>query len=75
MFADGKNYLITTDSWFIAPNGEYYNGAFGPGKIVDAEALLGIRSNARSVELVCRRRIRKSVGLYCRVSDSRGRQN
>jgi hypothetical protein len=48
MFAEGRNYLITCDGCFTAPDGELYRMAFGPVKIVDAEAVLGIRSNARS---------------------------
>lgn len=48
LFQNGQKFLITSDTWFVAPDGEYYNGAFGPVKIVDAESVLGIKSNARS---------------------------
>jgi hypothetical protein len=45
----GVTYLITTDNWFIAPNGRQYRAAFGTvkGTLNDEEAL-GIKTNARA---------------------------
>jgi hypothetical protein len=40
-------YLITTDEWFIAPNGKQYKSAWGEVEIV-SDAILGIKTNVRS---------------------------
>ena len=40
-------YLITTDAWFIAPNGKSYNSVWGNIEIVN-DSILGIKTNARS---------------------------
>ena len=45
----GDTYLITTDNWFYAPDGQTYRSVFGTvHAVVDSEAVLGIRTNARS---------------------------
>jgi hypothetical protein len=54
----GKKALITTDCWFIAPNGKQYRSVFGTVKAVQSsEETLGVRTNARStnwyVEIGC----------------------
>lgn len=54
----GKKALITTDCWFIAPNGQQYRSVFGTVKAVrSSEETLGVRTNARStnwyVEIGC----------------------
>jgi hypothetical protein len=41
------NYLITTDSWFIAPDGKQYRAVYGDVKIVSDE-ILGIKTNVRT---------------------------
>lgn len=43
---NGK-YLITTDSWFYAPDGKQYRAVFGEVKIIE-DNFLGIKTNARS---------------------------
>jgi len=43
---EGK-YLITTDAWFIAPDGKSYNSVWGNIEIVN-DSILGIKTNARS---------------------------
>lgn len=45
----GKNYLITTNDFFIAPDGNYYKGVFGEinGVFTDKDSL-GIETNNRS---------------------------
>ena len=40
-------YLITTDQWFIAPDGQMYSAVWGNVEIV-SDDLLGIKTNARS---------------------------
>lgn len=40
-------YLITTDDWFIAPDGQQYKAAWGNVEIVN-DTILGIKTNARS---------------------------
>lgn len=40
-------YLITTDSWFYAPDGKQYRAVWGHVEIVSDE-ILGIKTNARS---------------------------
>lgn len=40
-------YLITTDNWFIAPDGKRYQGVWGEVIIV-SDAILGIKTNVRS---------------------------
>lgn len=40
-------YLITTDNWFMAPDGKQYNAVWGEVEIV-SDAILGIKTNVRS---------------------------
>jgi len=45
----GSKYLITTDSWFFANDGNQYKAVFGEiTSIRDAEDTLGVKTNARS---------------------------
>ena len=37
-------YLITTDSWFIAPNGRNYKAAWGDVEVME-DSFLGIKTN------------------------------
>ena len=41
-------YLITTDNWFIAPDGQQYKAVWGEVQIVD-DSFLGIKTNRNSV--------------------------
>lgn len=42
----GKRYLITTDNWFYAPDGNQYRVVFGKVSAVqNSEDTLGIRTN------------------------------
>lgn len=45
----GKKVLVTTDNWFVAPDGLQYRAVFGTvqGIFTDSEAL-GIKTNSRS---------------------------
>jgi CYTH domain-containing protein len=44
-----KKYLITTDKWFVAPDGEYYKAVFGKvTAILNDEETLGIKTNRNS---------------------------
>lgn len=40
-------YLITTDSWFTAPDGQDYKSAWGDVEIVE-DSFLGIKTNRNS---------------------------
>ena len=45
----GRRYLITTDNWFMAPDGEMYKAVFGTiNAILNDEATLGIKTNSKS---------------------------
>jgi hypothetical protein len=45
----GDKVLVTTDNWFIAPDGEQYRAVFGTVKGIHRdEEMLGIKTNARS---------------------------
>jgi hypothetical protein len=45
----GKTYLITTNDWFFAPDGESYKAVFGTLKgVFDAIETLGIKTNRGS---------------------------
>lgn len=45
----GKKALITTDNWFMAPDGKQYKAVFGTIiRVASAEETLGIKTNARS---------------------------
>jgi hypothetical protein len=47
--AIGCKALITTNDWFVAPNGQTYKAAFGTVKaVLDSQQVLGVRTNARS---------------------------
>ena len=41
-------YLITTDKFFVAPNGITYSAAWGDVKILGDESIMGIRTNRQS---------------------------
>lgn len=46
MIKPGNKYLIHTNEWFHASDGESYHAVFGTVQaVVDAETALGIRSN------------------------------
>ena len=40
-------YLITTDAWFYAPNGQKYKSAWGTVEIVE-DSMLGVKTNRGS---------------------------
>lgn len=45
----GETAIITTDSWFVAPNGRQYRSVFGTiNGVFDSESTLGIKTNSRS---------------------------
>lgn len=45
----GSTYLITTDNWFLAPDGQQYRAVFGTVHgIHNDEGTLGIETNDRS---------------------------
>ena len=41
-------YLITTDAFFLAPDGKQYKGAWGDVQIFDDEKVMGIKTNRGS---------------------------
>lgn len=41
-------YIVTTDGWFTAPDGEEYNQVWGKVHVSTAENTLGVKPNARS---------------------------
>ena len=43
----GATYLITTDGWFVAPDGQLYSAVWGKVGIL-SDTVLGIKTNARS---------------------------
>lgn len=44
-----EKYLITTDSWFIAPDGEQYKSVFGTvTEILKDDEVLGVKTNRHS---------------------------
>lgn len=47
----GKKYLITTDNWFFAPDGENYKAVFGTvsGVLNDKDSL-GLKTNRHSTD-------------------------
>ncbi len=48
-FSLGDKILITTDLWFIAPNGVSYRAVYGTVHgVVDSESALGIKTNSKS---------------------------
>lgn len=48
-FQVGKNYLITTDDWFYAPNGKKYKSVWGKlHGAFSSEETLGVKTNAKS---------------------------
>lgn len=48
-FILNENYLITTDNWFYAPDGESYRAVWGKvTAIQNSEETLGVKTNDRS---------------------------
>lgn len=41
-------YLITTNEFFIGPNGESYRSVFGNVEVLTDDTIMGIKTNARS---------------------------
>jgi len=50
-------YLITTDDWFIAPDGKSYNVVWGDVQILTDDTAMGIKTN------------RGSTNWYAKVGD------
>jgi hypothetical protein len=46
-------YLITTDSWFVAPDGKQYKAAWGDVQIMEDNAL-GVKTNRNSTNWYAR---------------------
>lgn len=46
-------HLITTDSWFVAPDGNEYKSVWGDVEIL-TDSFLGIKTNARSANWFAR---------------------
>ena len=44
---NNKKYLITTDHWFLAPDGKEYRAAWGNVEILQ-DSILGVKTNYRS---------------------------
>lgn len=44
---EGDKYLITTDKWFHAPDGQQYKAVWGKVEIV-SDSILGIKTNSKS---------------------------
>ena len=45
----GERYLVTTNEWFVAPDGEQYRAVFGTVRGVEnSEETLGVKTNSRS---------------------------
>jgi hypothetical protein len=45
----GQKFLITTDEWFFAPDGESYKAVFGTVRALLSDSeVLGIKTNAKS---------------------------
>ena len=45
----GQNFLITTDNWFFAPDGEQYRAVWGKvTAILDSTKTLGVTTNDKS---------------------------
>ena len=45
----GDNVLVTTDNWFLAPDGQQYRAVWGEVHgIFSDEQMLGIKTNSRS---------------------------
>lgn len=57
MIIPGEYYLITTNAWFIAPDGEEYRGAWGKCKVDTTENVFGFTPT------------RPSTNWYCIVGD------
>ena len=45
-------YLITTDSWFLAPDGKQYKGVWGDIEILGDYMAMGIKTNRGRVYFV-----------------------
>lgn len=45
----GRTYLVTTDEWFFAPDGETYKAVFGTVTGIESDkAALGVQTNRHS---------------------------
>ena len=53
LYESGKKYLITTDKWFIAPDGSEYKSAYGTLVAIKSDEDLGIKTPA--VDLVVKK--------------------
>jgi len=41
MIENGKRYLITTDNWFVAPDGEQYKAVWGTCQVLTIKEVFG----------------------------------
>lgn len=44
----GKNFLVTTNNWFVGPDGKMYRTVWGKIEIFSSEDTLGIKTNYKS---------------------------
>ena len=47
-------YLVTTDNWFIAPDGKYYRSVWGEAQTMTAVEALGVEPNRNSTNWMVR---------------------
>lgn len=58
-------YLITTDAWFLAPDGKYYRAVWGETEIVE-DQFLGLKTNRNSSNCFSYDISRKQQKTYCK---------
>lgn len=47
MINEKGKYLVTTDNWFFAPDGQSYKAVWGDVEIL-SDSILGVKTNSRS---------------------------
>lgn len=53
VFEEGTKYIVTTDAWFFAPNGQSYRAVWGEVRILP-DSVLGVKTNSRSANWYAR---------------------
>ena len=54
MIKNGEYYLITTDNWFIAPDGQQYKSAWGECELITTEQAFGFKPSRPSTNWFCK---------------------
>lgn len=70
MIESGQKYLINTDQWFFAPDGEQYRAVWGTCYMKTSEEVFGFKPSRPSTNwflAIGRRKVRRVIVAGCQI--------